>query len=210
MNLATILPIIFWLACAASPAIAVPASEPGPQSDSASTGSPQQPSSPTQPSSPVAAPQTSSTSSQTPSSKPRKRKLKKTETSACDSAASKKTAANGVPAPANTKEPPVANCPPAKTVVKNGGTSEPAVQLTEGEGAAQAQQRSTTDQLLGSTEENLRKIAGQQLTSAQQDMVSQIRQYMEQSKEAITGGDAERGRMLAQKAQLLSDELVKP
>jgi hypothetical protein len=105
---------------------------------------------------------------------------------------------------------PPANCPPQKTVVRNGGTSEPEVQLTQGGGAAQAQQRSITDQLLGSTEENLKKIAGRELTPTQQDMVSQIRQYMAQSKEAVTAGDTERSRMLAQKAQLLSDELVKP
>ncbi len=209
MNLATNLPIILWLACAISPAVAIPASAPGPQSDSTSTGSLQQSSSPTQDSSTAAPPQTSSTPAQTPSTKPHKRKVKKTDTSGCDSAASKKTTTSGASATANAKETP-ANCPPTKTVVKNGGTSEPAVQLTESSGAVQAQQRSTTDQLLGSTEDNLKKIAGRQLTSAQQDMVSQIRQYVEQSKEAVTAGDAERGRMLAQKAQLLSDELVKP
>jgi hypothetical protein len=92
--------------------------------------------------------------------------------------------------------------------VRNGGTSEPAVQLSGG--AAPAQERSTTDQLLGSTEENLKKIAGRPLTPAQQDMVSQIRMYMDQSKEAVTAGDADRGSLLAQKAQLLSDELAKP
>ncbi|MGA8429913.1 MAG: hypothetical protein WB729_08835 [Candidatus Sulfotelmatobacter sp.] len=210
MNLATTLPIVLWLACAISPVIAVPASEAGPQSDSTSTGSPQQSPSPAQPSSGVAAPQTSSAPTQTTNPKPHKRKInKKTDKSGCDAAASKKTTANGPMPTAGAKETS-ANCPPAKTVVRNGGTSEPAVQLTEGEGAAQAQQRSTTDQLLGSTEDNLKKIAGRQLTSAQQDMVSQIRQYMQQSKEAVTAGDAERSRMLAQKAQLLSDELVKP
>lgn len=84
------------------------------------------------------------------------------------------------------------------------------MQITDAGGAAQAQQRSTTDQLLGSTEDNLKKLTGRQLTPTQQDIVSQIRQYMQQSKEAVTGGDTERGRLLAQKAQLLSDELVKP
>ena len=84
------------------------------------------------------------------------------------------------------------------------------MQITDAGGATQAQQRSTTDQLLGSAEDNLKKLAGQQLTPTQQDTVSQIRQYMQQSKEAVTAGDTERGRMLAQKAQLLSDELIKP
>jgi hypothetical protein len=41
-------------------------------------------------------------------------------------------------------------------------------------------------------------------------MVNQIRQFMEQSKAAVEAGDLERARTLAWKAQLLSDELVKP
>jgi hypothetical protein len=142
-----------------------------------------------------------------PKSKPRKHKPKKPVDANCASAAAPQTTANGS---RNAAKASSTNCAPQKTVVRNGGASEPAVQITGGEGAAQAQQRSTTDQLLGSTEDNLKKIAGRPLTAEQQDMVSQIRQYMEQSKEAVTAGDTERGRMLAQKAQLLSDELVKP
>ena len=64
--------------------------------------------------------------------------------------------------------------------------------------------------MLGTTEENLKKIAGRQLKPEQQDMVIQIRQYMEQSKSAVATGDLERARTLAWKAQLLSEELVKP
>jgi hypothetical protein len=41
-------------------------------------------------------------------------------------------------------------------------------------------------------------------------MVNQIKEFMEQSKKAIAAGDVQRGRNLAVKAQLLSDELVKP
>jgi hypothetical protein len=64
--------------------------------------------------------------------------------------------------------------------------------------------------MLAATETNLKKIAGQQLSSNQQEMVNQIRQFMEQSKAAAGDGDLERARTLAWKAQLLSDELVKP
>jgi hypothetical protein len=64
--------------------------------------------------------------------------------------------------------------------------------------------------MLAATEANLKKIAGQQLSSNQQEMVNQIRQFMEQSKAAVEAGDLERARTLAWKAQLLSDELVKP
>ncbi len=64
--------------------------------------------------------------------------------------------------------------------------------------------------MLAATESNLKKIAGQQLSSDQQDMVSQIRQFMAQSKSAVGDGDMERARTLAWKAQVLSEELVKP
>jgi hypothetical protein len=64
--------------------------------------------------------------------------------------------------------------------------------------------------MLAATEANLKKIAGQPLSSNQQDMVNQIHQFMEQSKAAVGDGDLERARTLAWKAQLLSDELVKP
>jgi hypothetical protein len=64
--------------------------------------------------------------------------------------------------------------------------------------------------MLAATEANLKKIAGQQLSSNQKEMVTQIRQFMEQSKAAVGDGDPDRARTLAWKAQLLSEELVKP
>jgi hypothetical protein len=99
------------------------------------------------------------------------------------------------------------NCPPAKVIVRQGGTSEPSVQLA---GGTTAPRGDTANQMLATTEANLKKITGQQLDSSQQDMVNQIHQFMEQSKAAVTDGDLERARTLAWKAQLLSDELVKP
>jgi hypothetical protein len=191
MNLAKIFPLMFWLACAFSPAKGIAAPQRSPQSQPQNPAPAQQPPATTAP----------QTTTQTPTPKPRKRKLKKPADPNCAATAPKTGA---------TETKPATNCPPPKTVVQNGGTSEPAVQITDAGGAAQAQQRSTTDQLLGSTEDNLKKLAGQQLTATQQDTVSQIRQYMQQSKEAVTAGDTERSRMLAQKAQLLSDELIKP
>jgi hypothetical protein len=56
----------------------------------------------------------------------------------------------------------------------------------------------------------LKKLAGQQLSTNQQEMVSQVRQFMEQSRTAVSAGDLERARTLAWKAQLLSEELVNP
>jgi hypothetical protein len=73
-----------------------------------------------------------------------------------------------------------------------------------------SQERATAEQLAAATEENLKKIAGRTLSSGQQDMLNQIKQFMGQSKEAVAAGDLERGRNLANKAHLLSEELVKP
>jgi len=64
--------------------------------------------------------------------------------------------------------------------------------------------------MLQSTEENLKKIETTQMTSNQQDMVKQVRQFVDQSKAATTAGDVDRARTLAWKAQLLSEELLKP
>lgn len=64
--------------------------------------------------------------------------------------------------------------------------------------------------MLETTDANLKKIAGRQLNSNERDEVSQIRQFMSQSKTAADEGDLERARTLAWKAQLLSEDLVKP
>lgn len=95
--------------------------------------------------------------------------------------------------------------------MRQGGTSEPSIQLAGSANGSQAShQRDTANRMLGTTEENLKKIAERQLSSNQQEMVNQIRQFVEQSKTAVAAGDLERARNLAWKAQLLSEELVKP
>ena len=104
-----------------------------------------------------------------------------------------------------------ANCPPTKVVVPRGSSPEPTLQLAGGPGGDQAaQQRTTANQMLEAAAQNLKKIEGRNLTSDQQGMVNQIRQFMEQSKTATTAGDLDRARTLAWKAQLLSEELVNP
>ncbi len=106
---------------------------------------------------------------------------------------------------------PPRNCPPPKIVVRQGGTSEPSIQLAGKPVGDQAiQEQATANQMLGSTEENLKKIAGRQLNATEEDMVTQIRQFMEQSKSAVAAGDPERARTLAWKAQTLSEDLVNP
>lgn len=138
-------------------------------------------------------------------------------TSNSNQAASNQPSSNNAPsnraagkAAAPSSNAPPGNCPPMKTVVHDGGTTEPAIQLVGGKNEQASQQRSTTDQLLGSTEDNLKKVAGRELNPSQQEMVNQIQQFIEQSKAAVSAGDLARGHNLALKAHLLSDELVKP
>jgi len=117
------------------------------------------------------------------------------------------TNADAASAPATAPVPPK-NCPPPKIVVRQGGTSEQSIQLAGGDQGSP--KKDSVNQMLESTEGNLKKISGQSLNTTQQDTVSQIRQFMDQSKEALAGGDMERAHTLAWKAQLLSEDLVKP
>ena len=101
-------------------------------------------------------------------------------------------------------------CPP-KVVVRQGGTSEPAIQLTGGAaGAQKSEAQATAGPMIDATEENLKKLSARQLSSTEQETVTQIRQYVTQSKTAVAAGDMERARTLAWKAQTLSDDLAKP
>ncbi len=65
------------------------------------------------------------------------------------------------------------------------------------------------DQLLATADDNLKRVAGQQLTEAQRSTVDQIRTYMRQAKSAADAGDLARAYTLALKAHLLSVDLTK-
>jgi hypothetical protein len=108
----------------------------------------------------------------------------------------------------NSNQATLPPCPPPKKVIRNGGSDEPTVQLRGG--TEQTWQQRSTDELASATNENLKKIAGRQLNTSQQEMVTQIKQFMEQSQAAVAAGDLQRGHELAAKAHLLSNELVKP
>lgn len=100
---------------------------------------------------------------------------------------------------------------PRRRVVKEGGTEETEVQLSEDMPHDVAlHRRATTSTLLSSTEENLKRISNHPLTTDQQNTVNQIRLFMEQSREAIKKSDVDRAHTLALKAHLLSDSLMKP
>ena len=56
----------------------------------------------------------------------------------------------------------------------------------------------------------MKKTAGWQLNSSQQDTITQTRQFVKQSEAAMAEGDLERARTLAWKAELLSEDLIDP
>jgi hypothetical protein len=98
---------------------------------------------------------------------------------------------------------------PIKTVVRNGGTADPAVDLSPGLSQQQAShQIEITNQLLANSDANLKQISGRQLSANQQDTVKQIKSYLEQARKAASDGDVQRAHNLAVKANLLSAELV--
>jgi hypothetical protein len=98
---------------------------------------------------------------------------------------------------------------PTKTVVRNGGTADPTVDLSPGVSPQQAShQTESTNQLLAASDANLKKISSRQLSPSQQDTVKQIKSYMEQARAAATSGDLRRAYNLAVKANLLSAELA--
>jgi hypothetical protein len=107
-------------------------------------------------------------------------------------------------APAAT---PATGTPP-KTVVRNGSAADPTVDLSPAPGPQEASRAQAYNQLLATTDANLQKISGRQLSADQEDTVKQIKSYMEQAKGAAKDGDVQRAYNLAVKANLLSAELA--
>lgn len=105
---------------------------------------------------------------------------------------------------------PTHNGKPHKVVVREGGITEPKVQLVPGLTQEQARrQRQNAEQLLTSAENNLYLLAGRTLSQNQQDTAVQVRNYMAGARSALKQGDPQRARNLAFKANLLSDDLAK-
>ena len=110
---------------------------------------------------------------------------------------------------------PVRNGPPrphtAAPSSTNGGADAEktgltiASQLTPQE-TAEAQQE--TNQNLGIAEKNLGRTRGKTLNAAQWDLVSKIKGFLKDAREAAQAGDWKQARSSAKKAQLLSEELA--
>jgi len=78
-------------------------------------------------------------------------------------------------------------------------------QLTAEETASAQQQ---TNQSLNIAERNLESARGKQLSAAQVDLVSKIKGFLKDAREAAQGADWARARSLSKKAEVLSQELV--
>lgn len=78
-------------------------------------------------------------------------------------------------------------------------------QLSPGDQAAY-QHRTSED--ISAAEKNLQQAAGKQLSAAQHDLYEKIQSFLAQSRDASKAGDLARAQNLAQKARLLSVELV--
>ena len=66
-----------------------------------------------------------------------------------------------------------------------------------------------TNQSLGAAERNLTAASGKSLNATQADLASKVRSFISDSREAGRAGDWARARDLAQKAQVLSEELAR-
>jgi hypothetical protein len=72
----------------------------------------------------------------------------------------------------------------------------------------QANYERKTKEDLAIAEQNLQQASGRKTSAAQDDLKEKISRFMEQSRDAIKSGDLARAQNLAQKARLLSVELV--
>ena len=99
---------------------------------------------------------------------------------------------------------------PRKIVVRKGGASEPASQIVASMSAEEATaRRQETEKLMSAADEDLKRLLGRTLDAQQQETVSQIHNYLGRARSALDQGDVWRGSMLATKANLLADDLLK-
>lgn len=106
----------------------------------------------------------------------------------------------------------VAKNTPPKTKVVQPDKTEPATsigQISPGPTPADVTHSQTsTDQLLQGAEANLNSIT-RQLSKDEEAMRTQIKEFINQSRKATTENDPARAHILAVKARLLSDDLLK-
>jgi hypothetical protein len=113
------------------------------------------------------------------------------------------------PAPAPARRTRPAAAAPSVPVVEPAPPPAPAPTLTAGLPDIEAEQhRLSTEQLLEAAEVNLRSLT-RALNRDEQGVAQQIRTFVQQSRAATAAADLVRARNLAQKAHLLSTELLR-
>ncbi|MGB6430919.1 MAG: hypothetical protein WBF06_10040 [Candidatus Acidiferrales bacterium] len=116
---------------------------------------------------------------------------------------------NPAPQPATTR--PLQPAPTATEPEKPAETPRPEAPVISPEMTPQAQaaaeQRTNAD--IAHAEQNLQTAESKELDAAQHDLVEKVRDFLEQAHEAIHADDWVRASNLAEKARILSDELVK-
>lgn len=108
------------------------------------------------------------------------------------------------------KQPPATNpAPPAQAANVPPPNNETVGQISpDVPSATENSTVQSTNQLLNSTEQNLRSI-NRRLSNEEQNILSDIRSYVAQSRAALKDQDFERAYNLANKARLLTDGLMK-
>lgn len=107
------------------------------------------------------------------------------------------------------KRSPAPSGTPRKVVVREGGAREPAEQIVPGMTPAEAvRQRQNAEQWLNLTDGQLKQLAQRNLNPEQQETVGQIRNYLDGALGALREGDLRRASTLAEKAHLLSEDMV--
>jgi hypothetical protein len=68
--------------------------------------------------------------------------------------------------------------------------------------------RAETEHNLGLAEKNLALVGGKQLNATQQDVISKVRSFADNAREAMRSSDWERAKSLSKKAEVLSEQLA--
>ena len=142
--------------------------------------------------------------SQTTSTPPAKRHPKKKVTVPAPASVAASTPQTTGPANSTNNTTIAAAHPPPNPAVE--ASPDPAI-AADVTSAQLTRQKQSTAQLLDETEKSISGLKGQ--SHDEEEMLSQIRSYVSQSRKATSDGDFERAYNLATKAHLLSDALVK-
>ncbi len=98
---------------------------------------------------------------------------------------------------------------PKTTVVRQGSTAEPTTDISPGMSSAQATHiTEITNQSLDAANENVKTISARTLDDTQKATLSQVKSFISQANDAKQDGDWQRAYTLANKAKMLSAELV--